>query len=597
LGFYHWIRDIWKADAVIHVGTHGTLEWLPGKGTALSEECYPDIALKDLPNIYPYWITVIGEGLQAKRRGASCLIGHISPPMSSAGTYDELSELEKLLDEYLHYRQNQPENVEVMKKLIREKAQKANLQNDISFITEEDFEGYVQRLHAYITDIKNMQIRTGLHVLGRVPEKEELIEYLIAMTNVDNGDIPSLRQTIAEAYGFNYYDLLEQSAKILNDKGKTYKDTLEDVQAQGRQLIEILAQYDFNLEKAEAIYQIPWVKETKEDIKDSLLKIARFICETLVPNLRRTRQEIDNLLKALEGFYVEPGPASAPTSGATDALPTGRNFYGIDPRMLPTPAAWEIGKKMGDDVIRRYLEEEGIYPESVGIVLWATSNERSHGQCIAEFLYLLGVKPVWQKGTYRVIDLEVIPLEELKRPRIDVTARISGLFRDSMPVCINLMDKAVNIVANLDEDVNMNYVRKHILEDVKNMEKEGIPKDEAWVKASYRIFGDPPGSYGAGVSDLLEAKNWENIHDLAKVYVRWGAHAYGKNAKGEYLPELFSQRLKGLNVTIQNEDNREISMLNSDDYNAYHGGMVAAVRSLKGKAPRSFCGDSSDRKK
>ncbi len=222
---------------------------------------------------------------------------------------------------------------------------------------------------------------------------------------------------------------------------------------------------------------------------------------------------------------------------------------------------------------------------------------RSHGQCIAEFLHLMGVRPVWQKGSMRVIDLEVISLAELKRARIDVTGRISGLFRDSMPMATTWMDKAVQLVANLEEELTMNYVKKHIMDDVKVMEEEGVDHDTAWEQASWRIFGDPPGTYGAGVGAVLEAKNWETIDDLAKVYVRWAAHSYSGKGNGAYVPELFSRRMGSLDVTIQNQDNREISMLNSDDYNAYHGGMIAAVRSIKGEAPRSYCGDSSDRKK
>lgn len=221
---------------------------------------------------------------------------------------------------------------------------------------------------------------------------------------------------------------------------------------------------------------------------------------------------------------------------------------------------------------------------------------RSHGQCVAEFLYLMGIKPVYQKGSMRVRDLEVIPLSELKRPRIDVTARISGLFRDTMPNVMNLLDKAVLKVAALDEDLELNFVRKHVVEDTKELqEQEGMTYDDAWRQAAFRIFGDEQGVYGAGVAALLEAKNWSTIDDIADVYVRWGAHAYGGKTKGKFLPQQFRKRMGSLDITIKNEDNHETNMLSSDDYNAYHGGMIAAVRSIKGSAPRSYCGDSTDR--
>lgn len=597
LGYYYWLRDIWQADAVVHVGTHGSLEWLPGKGAGLSRECYPDLAIDDLPNVYPYWITVVGEGIQAKRRGAACLISYLTPPMSHAGTYDELEELEKVLDEYCHFKQTQPDQLDAVIDLIRTKAAAANLQEDVPEDPEQPFDDYVGRLHAYVTDIKNMQIRTGLHTLGCPPAGETLLEYLLALTKVDNGDIPSLTQTIAAVYGYDYYQLLENSASMLPDGSKTYGAMADDVRECCRSVLMLLAEYDFKEAQAGQVLQFSWAAKISDELRERLLSAVSYVCRTIVPSLLKTTQEITNLLAALEGGYVEPGPGGAPTSGGADILPTGRNFYSIDPRMLPTPAAWEIGKTMGDDVIARYIEEEGRYPENVGIVLWATSNMRSHGQCIAQFLYLMGVKPVWQKGSMRVVDLEVIPLTELKRPRIDVTGRISGLFRDSMPMASAWLDKAVELVVHLEEGQEVNYVKKHVTEDAKVLEEQGLDRAEAWEQASWRIFGDPPGTYGAGIGAVLEAKNWETIDDLAKVYVRWGGHAYSGKGKGAYVPELFSRRMGSLDVTIQNQDNREISILNSDDYNAYHGGMIAAVRSIKGEAPRSYCGDSSDRKK
>ncbi|MEN6413534.1 MAG: cobaltochelatase subunit CobN [Veillonellales bacterium] len=597
LGYYYWLRDVWQADAVVHVGTHGSLEWLPGKGAGLSRQCYPDLSIDDLPNVYPYWITVVGEGVQAKRRGAACLISYLTPPMSHAGTYDELAELEKLLDEYCHFKQTQPEQLEPVMNLIREKASQANLLDDVPEDPAQPFDDFAGRLHIYVTDIKNMQIRTGLHVMGCPPVGDTLIEYLLALTRVDNGDIPSLTQTIAGLYGFDYYQLLEASATMLPDGSKTYGALADAVRERCREILILLAETEFDPVQTEKVLGFPWAAELTESLKKRLLSAVSYVCRNIAPNLAKTTREITNLLAALAGQYVEPGPGGAPTSGMADILPTGRNFYGVDPRTLPTPAAWEIGKIMGDEVVERYIAEEGRYPENVGIVLWATSNMRSHGQCIAQFLYLIGVKPVWQKGSLRVVDVEVIPMEELKRPRIDATGRISGLFRDSMPMGITWMDRAVELVSQLDESPDINYVKKHIAAEAKAMEENGLDAATAWEQASWRIFGDPPGTYGAGVGAVLEAKNWETIDDLAKVYVRWGGHAYSGKGKGAYKPELFSRRLGSLDVTIQNEDNREISMLNSDDYNAYHGGMVAAVRSIKGEAPRSYCGDSSDRKK
>ena len=281
-----------------------------------------------------------------------------------------------------------------------------------------------------------------------------------------------------------------------------------------------------------------------------------------------------------------------------DVLPTGRNFYGLDPRCMPTPAAWEYGKQLGDALIEQYISDEGRYPEAVGIVFWAGSNMRSHGQCIAELFYLMGVRPVWRRPSQRVCSLEVIPVAELKRPRIDVTARISGLFRDAVPNAVHWVDEAVRIVRDLDESDEENYVRKHVLADTAWLEEQGEERERAWERASVRIFGDPPGAYGAGIGDLLESKAWETLDDLAAVYTRFSGTAYGGDglARG-YDPELFQRRMAGLDVTVKNEDTRETHMFSSDDYNAYHGGMIATVRALTGKAPRSYTGDSSDRQR
>lgn len=596
LAYYHWLRDIWQADAVVHIGTHGTLEWLPGKGTGLSAACYPDLALGSLPNIYPYLLTIIGEGIQAKRRGAACLIGHLPPPVSQAGTYDNLAELEKLLDEYCHFLQNQPGNAGVVAGLIRQKVIEANLAADMGQAEGELFDDYVQRLHTYITDIKNMQIRVGLHTLGCPPAGERLVEYLLALTQQANGEIPSLAETIAAVHGYDYYELLAYSGRLLPDGSKTCGTLLAEIRQQCRDIIEWLYNHEFSPAQAEQLTAIPALASFEPERKDQLRQIAGYICRTLYPNIIKTEQEITNLLAALEGRYVEPGPAGAPTSGMADILPTGRNFYGVDPRTLPTAAAWELGKTLGDSVIERYIAEEGRYPENIGMIFWSGANMRSHGQCIAEFLYFLGVRPVWQRGSLRVAGLEVIPLDELKRPRIDVTARIGGLFRDSMPMAVKWLDRAVSLVASLAEGPEVNYVRKHVLADTELIKEQDGDPAAAWEQACYRVFGCPPGSYGAGVSHLLEEKNWETIDDLARVYVRWGAHAYGANSQGTFVPELFSRRLATLDVTVKNEDNREVHMLNSDDFNSFHGGMIAAVRSLKGTAPRSYCGDSSNRR-
>lgn len=598
LAFYRWVRDIWQADAVAHIGTHGSLEWLPGKNAGLSEGCYPDLAIGDLPNIYPYNITITGEGIQAKRRGAACLIEHLPAPQTQAGVYDELEELEKLMDEYVHFTTTQPENLERLEAMVKEKVAQANLQDEVFYDDEKPFQEYIVALHNYISDLKNMEVHTGLHILGEAPQGEQLIDYLWLLLRLDNGDIPSLTQAICSLYGFDYYELLENSALIYEPLNITYGMLIDKVGEQCRELIKVLAENNFQTDSWKNVQKLSWVAQAPKETHEKLQQVCEYTCSKVYPNLQLTSQEIENMLRGFEGQYIEPGPSGAPSSGGADLLPTGRNFYGVDPRTLPTPAAWEIGKQLGDQVIERFIAEEGHYPENIGIVLWSGSNMRSHGQCIAEILYLLGVRPVYQSGSLRIKGLEIIPLTELERPRIDVMARISGLFRDSMPSVVNLLDKAVLLAAEQDEDSELNFVRKHIQSDSYELEKnEGLSHEDAWRQAAFRIFGDQEGCYGAGVAALLEAKNWETIDDIADVYVRWGGHAYGGKTRGKFLPQQFRKRLGSLDITIKNEDNHETNMLSSDDYNAYHGGMIAGVRSIKGSTPRSYCGDSTDRTK
>lgn len=595
LAFYYWLRDIWQADAVAHIGTHGNLEWLPGKNAGLDCTCYPDLALGDLPNIYPYHITITGEGVQAKRRGAACLIEYLPAPQTTSGTYDELAELEKLMEEYIHFSSTQPENLPALEELVKEKVAEANLEDEVPFDGTKAFSEYVSALHNYISDLKNMEVHMGLHILGQAPIGEELVEYLRLLTRLDNGDIPSLTEALARTYGYGYYELLEQSNLIYTPLNITYGKLIDRIADQAREIIKLLIDKDFSEEARSDVMKLACMAQASDEARNTIRQVVDYICDTIHPNLDLTVQELTNTMRGFEGEYIQPGPSGSPAAGGADLLPTGRNFYGVDPRTLPTPAAWELGKTLGDQVIERFIEEEGHYPEAVGIVLWAGANMRSHGQCIAEFLYLMGMKPIWQAGSMRVVGIEAIPLTELKRPRIDVTGRISGMFRDAMPSVALLLDKAACMAANLDEDYELNYIKKHVEEDTRELVEEGQAYEAAWRQAAYRVFGDQAGCYGAGVGALLEAKNWETIDDIADVFVRWGAHAYGGEAKGEFLPKQFRKRMSILDVTIKNEDNHETNMLSSDDYNAYHGGMIAAVRSLKGAAPRSYCGDSSDR--
>ena len=314
----------------------------------------------------------------------------------------------------------------------------------------------------------------------------------------------------------------------------------------------------------------------------------------LAPALAATTDELTNTLSACEGGYVPPGPSGSITRGMADILPTGRNFYSVDPRAVPTCASWRVGMSLGDSLLERYLKEEGKYPESVGIIIWATDTMKTKGDDIAEILYLMGVKPIWEESSGRVVGVEAISLETLKRPRIDVTVRISGMFRDAFPNVVHLIDDAVALVAGLKESPEKNFVAKHVETEVKERTVQGVDAEKAREEAHYRVFGDRPGAYGDGVCDAIDSKNWKDQKDLSDIYVDWGSYAYTRKTYGRQVPEQFKLRLSKINLTVKNQDSREYDILDGDDWYSAHGGMITAVKTIGGKAPRSYCGDSSD---
>ena len=595
LAFYYWLREVFKADAVIHLGTHGNLEWLPGKATGLDRSSYSDIALGSLPNIYPYLMTISGEGVIAKRRSSACLIGYLPAPVAEAGAFDELAELEKMADEYSHFQKQDSEQAAELEKKIIELAHETKLDESIAYDETKPFTDYLAELHAYIEELQDSEIHVGLHVLGQPPEGDILIGEVMHLLRLSNGPVPSLYNVWAEKFSLNFEELEKNPSAIVEAFDLTGGELLRRIRNESRAFVTAIAKNGFTEEAVNAAMQLPETAEGPEEWKQKIKSLGQYIIEEIYPRLARTTDELDHTLAALSGKYVAPGPSGSPSAGGVDLLPSGRNFYGVDPRALPSQAGWMAGKKLGDRMIEKYITDEGKYPENIGMVLWSGPNMRSSGQDIAEFLYLLGIKPVWQKGSLRVTDLEVIPLEELKRPRIDVTARISGLFRDTLPHLAELMDKAVLMAAKMDESDDDNFVRKHIREDSKALQSDGASADDAWRSAAFRVFGDAPGTYGSGINVVLDAKNWESEKDLADVYVRWGGHVFGGGQRGIYQPELFKKRLAQMELTVKNEENHDMNILSSDDYNGFHGGMIAAVKSFGQKTPVSYVGDSANR--
>ncbi|NQW22110.1 MAG: cobaltochelatase subunit CobN [SAR202 cluster bacterium] len=612
VAYYRWVRDVFKADAMIHVGKHGTMEWLPGKGIGLSNTCYPEVTLEDVPLFYPFIINNPGEGAQAKRRAHATIVDHLIPAMTTADSYGDIARLEQLMDEHYQCQTLDPAKLPLLEGQIWDMVRQADLDRDLG-VDElpDDFGDFLLHIDGYLCELKDAQIRDGLHTLGQVPQDEQMTGLLSALTRLDTSGIPSLRRSLAEAMGLDYTSLLDEPAlpapipvpaPLAQGDGtpiRTQGDLLERIEELSRSAYTLLDAGGFNRQDvAGTVEQLLGTADAQTS------QVLNYVTDILHPALLRTTDEIGNLLRGLNGQYVPAGPSGAPTRGMANILPTGRNFYSVDPKTIPSPTAWEMGTGLANALLQVYLEEEGGYPEMVGLVIWGTSAMRTHGDDIAQVFSLLGVKPVWQQESRRITGLEVIPLAELGRPRIDVTVRISGFFRDAFPNLIDLIDQAVELVASLDESPEDNMIVKHLQEDRANQEAETeagkYEKDGSEQPASegnpalYRIFGSKPGTYGAGILGAIDERNWETVQDLAEVYTAWGGYAYTRQDFGVHARDQFRRRFSQIVVAAKNQDNREHDIFDSDDYMQYHGGMIATVRALTGKNPQQFFGDSSD---
>ncbi len=590
LSYYRWIRDVFKADAVVHMGTHGTLEWLPGKSLALSEECYPDLVLGDMVNIYPYLMSNPGEGMQAKRRSRAVIVDHMPPAMARAGGYEDLERLDNELQAYFHTVRAGSKDEAALERIVGQ-ARESELLSDLGLphdAPSKEVEGHLPRLYDYLSELRDSLIKDGLHIFGSPPEGERLEETVMALTRLRNGEVPSLRESLAACMGFDLREASRSPSAYSEVFSKLNGTLLEEADGRCWELVRELGALGYETGPALALLR------DKGLDSEGMLEVVGFICSTLVPGIKGARDEMGNLLRALDGGYVPPAPSGVPSRGNAHLLPSGRNFYSLDPRSIPTPAAWETGRNMAQDMVDRYISENGSYPESIGMVVFATDTMKTGGDDVAYILWLMGLRPVWADDGGRVVDIEVMPVEELGRPRIDITLRISGLFRDAFPNLIDLIDRGVETISSLDESPEENYLRKHLQDDMVRSMREGMGENEARSRALIRVFGCPPGTYGGGVSELIESSSWESLDDIAEAFVSWGGYAYGGGRNGSEAKDLLRSRLSQVDATVKNHSSRELDMLDNDDDYIYHGGMIAAVRSAKGDSPQSFVGDSSD---
>lgn len=592
MGYYRWIEESFGADAVIHVGTHGTVEWLPGKEVGLSNACYPDICMGTLPNFYIYHMGVTGEGIQAKRRSSAVILEHLPPSMDESGVYEKLTDVEGALKEYYSTKQARTGQIKVLQQRIYELAEETELIKDLRFTKEAydaDPDAHIDKLHVWLEELKNSAVKDGLHIFGEAPDQGALYENMLRMlVRVKNGDIPSLNDAVLEAKGYEAEQIKDAPTKMV--EGRLASVIYEEAVEIGKMLVHQLSENNYQTDQVEEFLK----KEAFQGDVQSLKKVLIFLCEMVNPKLRDTTDEMKNILRGLEGAFVEPGLGGNPTRGNVALLPTGRNFYAGDPSEIPSRGAWDIGQKLAARSLEHYQEERGEYPESIAMVIWSGNVMKTCGEDFGEIFALLGVRPIYLGATSKVIGLEAIPIKELGRPRIDVTLRISGLFRDMYPNLIELMDTAIACAASQDESEEQNYVKKHINEDMEKLLKEGMDAKEAMDQAYVRVFGCAAGGYGAGVSNVIENRNWKDFHDLAAVYETWSGNAYGRGFHGQKAQKMFKRRLASVGMTIKNESTVETDMLSSDDYFSYHGGLIACVKSNSGNMPIAITGHSDD---
>ena len=600
LACYWWLDRVWGADAIVHLGKHGTLEWLPGKTLALSAACAPDAVLGDVPLVYPFVVNDPGEGVQAKRRAHAVIVDHLVPPMMRAETYDELAELEDMLDEYARLEVLDPGKLPGLAARIWSAIEHANLQSDLGIESRpDDLAALVEHIDGYLCEIKDIQVKDGLHTLGLTPEGEQLRGLVAAIMRIGPGGVSGLRHAVAASFGLDEPTLTAAPTAAVSEPPPALLERFPGPAAKAGDLVDRLESAQAALLDALAARQ--WSAGAVGEVCAEVLgrrdeeaeRSLRFAAAEVVPRVRRTNEEIDHVLAALRGRFVPSGPSGSPTRGRIDVLPTGRNFFAIDPRSLPSELAYETGRKLADALLARHLEEAGAYPRMVGLVAWGTSAIRTQGDDVAEVLALLGVRPRWNRESRRVTGVEVVPLEELGRPRIDVTVRISGFFRDAFPGLVRLIDGAFTTVASLDEPPEMNFVAAHAREDAERLAAE-LGAEVAWRRATTRVFGSAPGTYGAGLLHLVEVRDWRTDGDIAEVYETWAGHAYGRDLDGAEAREAMRDCFGRIEVAVKNVDSHEHDILDSDDYFQYHGGMVATVRALSGSEPRAYVGDSSD---
>lgn len=551
LAFYFWLRHEWRADAIVHVGTHGTLEFLPGKEVGLSGECFPDLLLADLPHFYLYHVTNPSEAMIAKRRGYATLVNHAPPPFAVAGLHGELLELEDLLDEYREARVQDPPRAARIEEKLRDRA--AALQLPPS----------PDELHERLVEMKRAIIPCGLHVFGRNLPDDAVREILWLILRYDRPEAKSLLRLVMEAGGHDYRRAVTEGGSVL-----------EAAERRGRQ---ILFSY---LESGQLPAEAVGLDERE------LVRTLGFASQ-VADRIRRS-DELGALVAALSGGYTRPNVAGDPVR-TPEVFPTGSNSYQFDPRLVPSEAACERGREVAENTLREFYRQHGRYPRSVGVVLWGFETAKTRGETVGQILAYLGVKVARGEGWYPA--LELIPTEELGRPRIDVVVTMCGFFRDLFPNLVTLLDQAFRLAAEQEEE--QNFVRENACRALSVLRASGLDEESAARLALGRLFGPRAGEYGTNLTTLVETSRWQTRDELAEEYTASMSHLYGENVHGIPARLLLDTLLAQTELVSQVRDSHEYDFIDLDHYYEFFGGLAASVEKASGSKPQLLISDTT----
>ena len=578
---YRYFERIYQADVIIHVGTHGNVEFLPGKGTGLSDGCFPDICIGTMPNLYIYNADNPPEGTIAKRRALATIVDHMQTVYIPGGLYEDLEQIDQLVQQYEQIRHTDHAQAHQFQHQIIDAILASKLKDQIKAeLTHDNMDAIVKEIHTLLTLIRNTQIQDGMHIFGDIPAGEKRVDLIHGILRYEGNEDPGIRRLTCKLLGMDFAELLQNPERYQPAYHKTAGAVLEDVDRLGREIIRRL------LEESEIDETIDPAGTYTIIAPEVLHELGKFGDRVLDLNKRiSASQEMENLLSAADGAYVEPGPSGVVTRGRDDVIPTGRNFYTLDPDTVPTKAAWVIGQRLGDAVIEKYLADEGRYPESFGIYWMCNDLLWGGGEGMCQMLYLMGVKPLWNANG-KVMAFEVIPLEQLGRPRIDVSVKLSGILRDNFQGRIDLLDRAILAVAQLDEPAEMNYVRKHTLENM----AAGLPFEEA----NARLFGARPGTYLNGITLQIYASAWKERKEMVDVYTFFNGYSYSSGSYGKEAYKVLQNSLKTVDITYNKVMTDEHDLLGCCCYYGVQGGMTAAARELSGRDVKPYYGASRE---